>query len=1674
MDHLGRIAVPSIPSSGQTFPLRTEYPAGYELDLPIVEHRFQSEATFAVQRFSLGPSARRFVFSRHAMSYAERQSLITFWEAMQGSYSSFAYAAPNPDGTFTTYQVVFDTQPLSITQLVNQCSAGLIFIEIVTVNPTYTVNQSQLRFPDPTTLAPALLSQTQTIIPLIHIRVLDSSVADVWLSDRRLTLIGILPPGIPSGTTYLPRVTEIGDPGTGIIMSQDIRGKADQVRFTLGNADRVMSLFSIDTALKYASIDLSIFHVQTGILLQLWKGIVVDFTSDGSAKFPLTCSDGVYPITQNYPRRVVSRQCWKTFNDGRNCPWAAVSGVGNPSSCDFGYDTINGCLSHGMAGGVNKGAYFGGHPGFPQSLVVKNPNTGLFGSNLLTSAVTSTSIASSSIYGQPLQEIYCNNHGNPMNSYIANCLVVAVDDRGYAEGVLGIVGAGTIGGFSGFALQWTPDGYPILTSPLADGNPPGNISKANQGFINLPSPGTTLYYNVAPSLGVRVASGTDPIIMFPPGTTVFGNLNMNDPFSMGLFVNLQAAEQNTGVPAAVYDVPDLPYPGGGGGFSNQFTGKADDIVPFAAGTALCEILYSKTGSVSPTLPESHTMTVPISMGLPGSTFYGGAASDYADWPGLTNPFWILANTYLRAIGLDKASSVVQAAALVLPSFSTAAYGAGTGTGAADIADYQVQPLVAPQSANPIWQNTPLGNQPTPGGPPGEISVINQTFTYWTSWPPVPNGQGVIQNPPAIISLTSAAGLGYVVQVAAFGNETQFQFQGSISQLKPWRDWGIELMNCTLGYFLFEFGALKVGIRFDAVPTSAFTAGNMLYQSLSLSPCKESLFGGPTDIDYLKVFFADMNLQFQENFAEYEDKDHEGFRGRPGAPLTSTMRSVGISTLSQGLRVAITRQREESGGILRPDLSTSAKYIEWANYLDATFKTTILALGTEAGQVISITNPIVATYPGPPPPIPPATLPTNSNPSGPFPASTWPFRIIRWTLHQDWSVTINARSVTDSMYNVDVGPKVQPVPPASLPVLLFPQPLGQWAPYQVQADPADALYPGEYTFDLQQQFITGAANEPIPTAVLTGQLPVDQFIVGCPAVGASLGNIAHIASVSPPAAQGYIPGGTTWYVQVCAINAKGQYSPPSRVLVVQIPTGTSTNQFVLSGIQWPNFPGLTGWVVFVGSQPDLICGQIIGALTGSPGSYSPTSITVGTSTSVTDPPGLAFARSSFAVPNSNSDGLVAKARSLIHGGVVAGSATSVIGTDIVSPDCIDLTSVDNWAGRKLAIIGRAATGGAVLGLSIVSGGLLFTPGNIVTLIQTGSGDNCLAVITGVSGLGAATSATLLNGGGDYQIGNAGTTGGAGLGLVFNITSVTSPSIPFAAFNVVSFAPSTGSFTLDRSAASAGVAAGDTICVLFNGYDNHLTPTVLTDTGLSNEQNKHVGEPVNAVYLKGQYALVIQGTSRGQSAKIISNTSTSYTLATPLIIDSTSVWIIVGATTLFTSSVIEVANSDPTVATQIPLSIPNYNGGGLWIEALTQDLNANQSSNQDAPGRMMWIEGQPGGAFFGYAIIPPAATITPDWNNGIKQKFELTSSVTTFNATINLPSSGSGGQDLWFSIAQDSVGGRTITWNATGYVGMGTPPQPIPQPVATPLAVTLYHWTQTGTPGILELWHWSSLS
>ena len=55
----------------------------------------------------------------------------------------------------------------------------------------------------------------QQIIPLVHIRVRESAVPDIYLSDRRCTV---------GGQLYLPRVLGIGEPGSDVIISQDIKG----------------------------------------------------------------------------------------------------------------------------------------------------------------------------------------------------------------------------------------------------------------------------------------------------------------------------------------------------------------------------------------------------------------------------------------------------------------------------------------------------------------------------------------------------------------------------------------------------------------------------------------------------------------------------------------------------------------------------------------------------------------------------------------------------------------------------------------------------------------------------------------------------------------------------------------------------------------------------------------------------------------------------------------------------------------------------------------------------------------------------------------------------------------------------------------------------------------------------------------------------------------------------------------------------------------------------------------------------------------------------------------------------------------------------------------------------------------------------------------------------------
>jgi hypothetical protein len=246
-DTLGPISIPTPKNSGLTFPLTSDF--GYSTTSPytVINHRFGELATKAEQSFLSGIGPTKFTFRRAVLSESDAALLLDFYESVQGSYQSFIYNAPTGDHSTSPVQVVFDVQPLSIQHLATMCQIGLTFLEAPDVMaPSYPINQAVTRFPADG-LKTGLAQQVQQIIPLIHIKVLDDSVQDIYLSDRRVTV---------GSNTYLPRLLDIGEPGTGVIMSQNITGQADNVQFSFGNADRSMVKLANATELKNASIEI--------------------------------------------------------------------------------------------------------------------------------------------------------------------------------------------------------------------------------------------------------------------------------------------------------------------------------------------------------------------------------------------------------------------------------------------------------------------------------------------------------------------------------------------------------------------------------------------------------------------------------------------------------------------------------------------------------------------------------------------------------------------------------------------------------------------------------------------------------------------------------------------------------------------------------------------------------------------------------------------------------------------------------------------------------------------------------------------------------------------------------------------------------------------------------------------------------------------------------------------------------------------------------------------------------------------------------------------------------------------------------------------------------------------------------------------------------------------------
>jgi len=439
-DYIGNIAVPEITPSG-TFPLVPDYPHGRALRPEVVIHQFGSGNAKIEQRFLLGNGAKRFTVRKAWLRDSERVALRDFWETKYGPYGAFTYNAPNDDGLGTTaYTCRFANEPLSWEMLTDAVSTlGVTLIEIPSSSPSYTLNQTVTRFP-PQALKDALLSQVQQIVPLVKIQPLQSGYPAIYLSDRRCTI---------GGQLYQARLLEFEG------ISQGMGNEADEATFAFGNADRVMRDLANDVDLYRATLEFSLFHVGTGIKLDLWKGEIVNWQFDSGPEFKITAADGLYELNLPYPTRKISRACWKPFNNPSACPFSTQGAMdyvhfpdADPTKCDKGYETPNGCVAHGMK------RYYGGVLAEPQSVRIKDNSTGTWGFG--RSPLTSVSLVADSIYDQLVPEIYTDSD-LPVNAKIA----AGRDESDFYE-ALGIVGEGPLGAFgSGHKLDGQyHHGYP--------------------------------------------------------------------------------------------------------------------------------------------------------------------------------------------------------------------------------------------------------------------------------------------------------------------------------------------------------------------------------------------------------------------------------------------------------------------------------------------------------------------------------------------------------------------------------------------------------------------------------------------------------------------------------------------------------------------------------------------------------------------------------------------------------------------------------------------------------------------------------------------------------------------------------------------------------------------------------------------------------------------------------------------------------------------------------------------------------------------------------------------------------------------------------------------------------------------------------------------------------------
>jgi hypothetical protein len=469
----------------------------------------------------------------------------------------------------------------------------------------------------------------------------------------------------------------------------------------------------------------------------------------------------------------------------------------------------------------------------------------------------------------------------------------------------------------------------------------------------------------------------------------------------------------------------------------------------------------------------------------------------------------------------------------------------------------------------------------------------------------------------------------VPKLIGAGSELQFPFRGVLKEQKPVRDWLREIMNCCGGNLVFSNGKLWPIVRVNSsvLAGNGFTEATILFRSLAVAPLAPQF-------NWLVGQFGDEEFGWQLNNITVYDIDHAGYLGTPESPqyLVSNINYAGVSNKSQCARLVTTRLREEIGGLKNGSgpHGNDTGIDEQMNARNFQFKTTVLALGTQVGDIVSLQHP---------------ALPYGGYAEG---------RVSRWALNPDFSIDIQASCTTDDMYDLVVGPKPADVPaPAPPPEILQSATGLTWMPNELAPFAGDPVYPPwERTFDLWQEYEITSDGTWQPTIWVKGEMTINRFASN------TQPRILEIELADG----GTLNGPMTVYAAVTQRDDNGEPAIPSNLTAIWIAKGL-TNQQVNLTVVASTDSILTGYDVWAGNDRRQMALQFGGS--GAP----PGTISI---------PGPIH-NMTVGLPEGAAYGVKIQAKHVWHAGIAGLLVNGVTAPNQIL--CYDfLNSTDNWVGQ----------------------------------------------------------------------------------------------------------------------------------------------------------------------------------------------------------------------------------------------------------------------------------------------------------------------------------------------------------------------------------------------------------